>query len=227
MSSDGVIDGASLAKCIKLVDDLGKEINALNDTLREMLLDRIKDDSWCIEAKIDVDRYTDSGWLCSDWAVSFPLKEPRKKEATRYFGYQISLIGDGMSVPGNNEPMLHVFLWGVAAGFKDDQYSFSFPLENDSDEPWCLRNGVLIDWCCGEDAKSWAEQQWTFTLPLVALNSREHLEERIINLSMELLRAKGAEAYRKALQSVTEKLDPYCVHYEVSKSELVRQSPGA
>ena len=142
------------------------------------------------------DRTADSGWVVTDQASSLPLKSKGKgnKGVEGYLGFQISMTGDGIAIPGNKEPLLHVFYWEDPCDFKDEYYAF-FPYLHDDETPFEILHSRLMFW--GDLANTaWNERGWTFSLRLTTLNSPEDLRKFVIAPAMALLRC---EDVRKAL----------------------------
>ncbi len=184
------LDGVTLFKCFDIVSRCGVELNGLIETLNGLIDEKFrlsKDELPCVrdDAKPTYSgRYDDSGWVYRDIAYSFPLKAPRKKTGPdMYFGYQVSMIGDGMQFPGNSEPLLHVFLWNCPIDLNEQYIHFPFV----PDESLSVVDSRLAVW--GEiDPSNWLDRQWCFSLRLTTLNGPEELLERVVKPTIALLK---------------------------------------
>lgn len=188
-----MIDGKTVADCFALVARYGIELNALHETLENLLSEQLT-----IEKSLpcvlvgnteNKDRFDDSGWVANDQACSIPLKSTGKgnKSIEKYLGFQISMTGDGINILGNEEPLLHIFCWGIPINFDDKDY-IGFPLEDDADYPHEILNECLISW--GSWNGSWCDKEWTYSLRLLSINSIDDLKKYVVNPALALL--KGA-----------------------------------
>ena len=134
-----VVDGAALASCFKVVSSCGSEIDTMSDSVLNLFTnafseedDKLKPRPCALNGK-HFSSYCmdDFGWVCTDIAYSLPLKNKAKKytKTLAYLGFQISMTGTGIAAPGNNEPLVHVFLWKEPVDFVND--NMGFPLEED------------------------------------------------------------------------------------------------
>lgn len=187
-----MIDGKSVADCFAFVARCGSELNALRDALENQLsvqLTAEKSSLPCVlvgDAERD-DRLDGSEWLYTDFACSFPLKSKGKgkKSVEQYLGFQTSMSGDGIEIPGNNEPLIHVFCWGYPVDFEDDY--IGFPL--DFEDPHKVVNERLLLW--GDQNASWNERQWTYSLRLMSINTIDDLNKYVVLPALDLLKGKG------------------------------------
>jgi hypothetical protein len=191
------LNGATLTKCFNLVSMAGKEINALYESLSNLLIAGIELSSCPISiykggAK-DYYEMDNNEWIQTDIAWNLPLTSRARinAKAERYLSFQISLVGEGMAAINNDEPLLHMSLWDSPVDFENERMGFPIDIKN---KP-VLRENALIDWGTG-DRKDWTKQVWTFSLRLMSLNSREDLEKYVVNPAIALLRG---EDIRKSL----------------------------
>jgi hypothetical protein len=186
------VNGNTLAGCFSLVAACGKEINGLHDMLANMLVERFterKESLPCVLAgkAINDARMDDSEWVCTDTAFSLPLKAAGrgKKCAEQYVGYQISMSGDGIAIPGNAEPLLHVFCWGSPCDFTSEYYA-GFPHVNDDEDPCEIVCDRLMLWG-SRNSTEWNKRSWCYSLRLVALNSQDDLKTYVVDPALALL----------------------------------------
>ena len=94
-------------------------------------------------------------------------------------------MGDGIAIPGNSEPLLHLYSWVNACDFNEADY-IGFPLEVDKDEPFKIINDRLLVWDSLE-LSEWNKCQWAYSLRLMSLNSPEDLKKHVIKPMLALL----------------------------------------
>ncbi|MBS3904674.1 MAG: hypothetical protein KGZ39_05055 [Simkania sp.] len=185
------VDGKTVTQCFEVVSRVGSEIEALSLMLKDMLNNALKDNNsspYVLAGSDEYDeQYDESGWVCTDMACSFPLKSigKGKKNIERYIGFQISLLGNHIKFQDSNEPLLHVFCWGDACSFEENNY-LGFPLVIQDDESFNIINDRLLLWD-SEDLSQWNKSAWTFSLRLIALNSPDDLMNHIIKPVFALL----------------------------------------
>jgi len=183
-----VFDGVKLTQCFNVVSNAGKEIDALSEILNNQLAKAIAKTSFRLDQKEPIysERNDDSDWISTGIANSFALKSKGKKVADNYLSYQVSLYGDGVGSDENAEPLLHVYLWSVAADYDEDCYMYiPYPASSEED-PWELTyNGQLISWDNFEG--------WTFSIRLTTLNSAQDLEQYVVNPAIALLNGEQPE----------------------------------
>lgn len=190
------IDGKTISGCFKLVSRVGAELEALSDTLANRLVERVRENdtnTFLMASKAIEDcRSDDSTWIYTDISYSLPLKLKGKgnRSAKRYLGYQISTMGDGIELPGNAEPLLHVFCWDRPIDFSEEEY-VGFPLEEDADEAVEIAGDRLISW--GGNARAWYERSWMYSIRLTAINSPADLTKYIVEPALALM--NGVDAH--------------------------------
>jgi hypothetical protein len=188
------IDGKTLADCFSLVAACGKELNYLRDTLANVLEERLREGEASLRCVLGSERIVceyredESTWVYTDMAVSFPLKasDKRTKRAAKYLGYQVSMTGDGIAIPGNKEPLLHVFCWSEPCNFRDGYYA-RFPQETDAEDPCVVVNGRLVMWGI-QEATEWNKRSWCYSLRLTKLNTPEDVKKYVVDPAMALLK---------------------------------------
>lgn len=178
-------------QCMKAVSAFGQEINALCETLDDLLIQEIGKTNLPCKISGPSKGYTrkeDSGWVVTDFANSFPLVGTRvrkEKGAEKYLCYQVSLLGNGIALAEYEEPLVHVCLWQRAICFDDDN-SMGYPLMEDDE--WRLEHNRLIAW--GELNGDWKMAGWTFSLRLLSLNSSQDLLDRVVKPAIALLKGE-------------------------------------
>lgn len=185
------IDGKTLAQCFEMVAKSGSELDGLITALKNMLVEKLEKTGnvWPFVLAGDFqysDRLDDSGWVYTDVTYSLPLKSKGKgkKLAESYLGFQISMHGDGIAVPGQDpEPLLHVFSWGDPMNIADENY-MGFPLCKD--ETLNVIEGRLLTWGT-MDSQQWNSCSWTYSLKLFELNNADDLQKYIIDPAFALL----------------------------------------
>ena len=199
-----IIDGKALVQCFEVVAKCGCELVALSTLLKNMLIKNIgmtKNTFSFVPADKFIEKYRCSAitdWVVTDNAFSLPLKnrDKRKKTVERYLGFQISMAGDGIALPGQDaEPLLHIFCWDAPVEF-DENY-IGFPLE--SDEPFEVIDNRLLLWGTS-DNRQWNNCTWTYSLKLVQLNTIDDLQKNVINPVLALL--SGADVVQSLPDSL-------------------------
>lgn len=187
-----MIDGKTVADCFALVARYGTELKAMNDALENLLSVQLTAEKTFIlvgDAEWD-DRYDDSDWVYTDVACSFPLKSrgKGKSKVEKYLGFQISMTGDGIHIPGNKEPLLHVFCWESPIKF-DDEYYIGFPSDSDPKNPHKCVDDRLMLW--GERSGNWNEHEWVYSLRLMSINSIDDLKKYVVTPALALLKGEN------------------------------------
>lgn len=184
-----IVDGKTISDCFALIARCGAELEGLKDALGNLLSEQLKTKNaspfvLAGNLKID-DRFAagnNSAWVYTDSACNFPLKPQGKKGkniAEGYLGFQISMTGDGIAIPENVEPLLHIFFWEMPVDFDDGNY-IGFPL--DVEESHKITNNRLLNW---------NESQWTYSLRLMSINSIEDLVKYVVEPALTLLSGKN------------------------------------
>ncbi len=193
------VDGKTITQCFELVSQVTKEVEGLCGILPDMIteaLSQIRPPLCKLNGKyVNDSRKDNSEWVITDSAYSFPIKGKSKKNTQAYIGFQISLMGDGIAISGNNEPLLHVFLQEDYCFFEEFNY-IGFPLEYDENDPQLrvINDRLLLwgdkelDW--GTEGFEWNQFHWVYSLRLMALNSPEDLKKHIIEPILNLLRGE-------------------------------------
>lgn len=203
------VDGKTVAQSCELVSRVGLEIDGLSRLLSDMITAALSKATTLpcglAGSVVSNQRTDDSGWVYTDIAYSFPLKGKGKgKQKTElYISFQISLTGDGIAIPKNAEPLLHVYSIGNACDFEADY--IGFPLINDEDEPFEIINDRLLFWG-SQESSEWNKCGWAYSLRLMSLNSPEDLKRHVIEPMLALL---GGESVLNALPDTLPALVKY------------------
>lgn len=191
-----LITGSQVAKSVALVSKIGDEINALQLLLHTQIITGLE------QAELPFvfaggaqysDCVDESGWVYTGIAESFPLKgSRRKKNPEAYLGFQISLEGDGINIPGlnDNEPLIHVFCWNDPCDFSEENYLSFEGLEKDDQSVATVENNRLLVWDGPYETSQTKLGQvgWAYSLRLLSLNTPEDLKRHIIDPAIALLR---------------------------------------
>lgn len=208
------IDGKTLAQCFEMVAKSGSELEGLITSLKNMLVEKFEKNGneWPFALAGDFqysDRLDESGWVYTDVSYSLPLKSRGKRKAECYLGFQISMHGEGIAVPGQDaEPLLHVFCWDDPVNIAAENY-MGFPLYKD--ETLNIREGRLLTWGA-KDSQHWNSCSWTYSLKLLALNNADALEKYAVDPAFALLTGEDV------VKALPDDLVPF-VHY-ASKDNL-------
>jgi hypothetical protein len=185
-------DGTTLTQCFDVVAKCGGELEAMCSTLTELFSNALPaaEAKWVGDASSDT-RPDGSGWVSIDYLWWLPIGPKKSSTKKMYLGYQISLMGDGVAIPGipAQEPLIHVFLWSSVPSFENEYY-LGFPFE--ADQGLVGTENGLIEWNVGEGYE-WSGRPtiWTFSIKLFTLNSREDLLQYVVNPAVGLLNGKN------------------------------------
>jgi hypothetical protein len=165
--------GANLGKCFQVVAQAYKETEALIVALQGLMADidvewSNPDADWD-EEPVQKKR---EGFFYNDYMCSSPLADGS------FLGFQISLMGSGVNLGGNDEPLLHVFNWSYdEEDGKPTLYDgMGYPLAEPQPMLW------------GESLLAWPKDGvWTFSVRLASLTNKMDLEDRIITPIKQLL----------------------------------------
>lgn len=183
------LSGKNIARAYKLVVDCGSEATALMELLGTMVSETLVANGNglpCVLAgEPDSDEDFDEGEnVYISWLLSFPLKRKGKgnNRVERYLSFQISMIGDGCDIPGNDEPLLHVYCWESEPDL--EEYCMSFPL--DADEEMHVVADRLLVW--GDESRmQWNDHGWAYAIKLVNINNPGDLHEHVVKPVVRLL----------------------------------------
>jgi len=187
------IDGKTVTDCFALVACFGKEVDSLRDELGNLLSEQLTAEKSTLPCILGGDSYYDDrcdggNWVYTDLSCCLPLKAKGKgrQSVKKYLGFQISMMGNGMNVPENNEPLLHVFCFDDLIDFEED-FLIGFPLNTVSyaDDSYKVIHERLILW--GERDSSWSDQEWAYSLRLIDINSIEDLKKYVATPALALL----------------------------------------
>jgi hypothetical protein len=170
--------GKNLGKCFKVVSQAYEEMDTLIEALSCMFYERFKDqiDPEAVWNSQPSNKVLQAKWFYDNYLLSIQLND------STHLGFQISLIGSGMNLDGNEEPLLHLFKWDTGEDVPViDNSGMSYPLDTVESNP-VLWGDSFIVWQHGG-----YHLQWTFSLRLVALKNKESLEKHIIEPINKLL----------------------------------------
>lgn len=204
-----VINGEGLSKAFRLVAECGKEINGLRDLLASMIMKALANAS----ADLPCLPVGDPGWepgmdetqtVYTDWLMTLPLKPKGrgKKVVDRYLAFQVSMMGSGCDLPGNQEPLLHVYCWGTAPSFMTNNY-MGFPFDSNYEETVDVVGNRFILWGGVPLSPARNDQGWAYSLRLVGLNTPGDLDLHVIKPTIALLQGTDvAKALPEGLPAV-------------------------
>lgn len=182
-----MVDGKTVAAAFALVSKCGDEVESLSELLAQQMSDAIKGDPklpFIVAGEFDWQYQNDSSdWLVTDIAGSLPLKSKGKgnKRIAAYLGFQISMTGYGIGIPGNGEPLLHVFLWDCAVVF--DEFWIGFPWD---ESEFMVVDDRLMLWS-EHGTAAWGQGEWQYSLRLIDLNTPEEVYRHCVAPALALL----------------------------------------
>ncbi len=186
--------GKSITRSAKILSQAGQEIDALSSLIQEELTKalekmpnvRIASDGWEEDT-----RYDPHEWICTDYSYSLGLKPygKGKQKAVGYLSVQISLMGDGMEVEGNDEPLLHVCWFGEPIDFDEETHLY-FPIYVDEEEKAVSDQEVLLNWA--PEATNWQEMGWAYSFQLATINGVYDIKNKIVTPVLALFNGKSS-----------------------------------
>lgn len=188
-----IVTGKAIAQSFELVTKVSNEIQGLISTLNPLLEAALDASEQCILNGDYIEDWRNnqsSEAVTTDYAYSYPIKSrgKGKSKTERHIGFQISLTGDGISFPNNDEPLLHVFCWTDPVVFEETY--IGFPIEDSEEFPLSIANDRLLVWNQNE-TNQWNEVEWSFSLKLLALNTEGDLDKQVITPILALLDGKS------------------------------------
>lgn len=203
--------GKSIAEAIKFVSRLGAECEYLASALKEalscMLLEPALAKAYEAGGKWSVRRQTDEhGWVYTGLAISLPMIARPKRTIGSYLFVQISLMGEGIEVENNHEPLIHIGKWSWPIDFQETQ--MVFPIHHYDEYSFLLEDECLFHWRCpGYDS------EWCYSVRLMDINSPSDIQRHIVNpLRSLLLDTSATQAFA----------DTAAVRYVLSEKESGR-----
>jgi hypothetical protein len=173
-----IYDGKKLARCFEVASATWKEIECLilifNKTIEESL---VKNNFRYEKLKKRSEQFDDTNWVGTGVGESFGILGFREKKPGRYLGYQISVLGDGMSLAG--EPLIHFIFWNYPLDFSDTYVGFPF----DTEWGHVVESDRLILWPDPDDGKP----EWMFSIRLTSINDEDDVT-RIVQAMTNLLK---------------------------------------
>lgn len=194
--------GRRLAACFRAASSYCLEINALRESLNDLFSREIVKADWpyrFVSPGVALEKHDKSGWMITDIAYSLPLFRRRKGRPSAnpdfYLSYQISLCGNGISMGDNEEPLVHVCFWTTPLDFDEENYMF-YPLSKLGNPT--IKSRRLLVWPVPNNDNR-TDVEWTFSVPLLSLDSSQSLLNRIVHpaialaTEVDLQRAFGEE----------------------------------
>jgi len=192
---------STLADYFKIVQKCGNEldgfIGVLSASLTEALSNNHNLPCRLSEDKVE-EGYDGTHWIYTSYHKSFPLKAKGKgrQPTKRYLSFQIAMTGDHIGYEKNNEPLVHVSLWGGPVDFNtknDDIKNFVIlpDVIDQSDE--IFRERIII-WNEESETEGWLSKYWTFSVRLSKLNSINDIEVNIVNPAMQLINCRPLDS---------------------------------
>ncbi len=127
-------DQKSVMNCFKTVQQLWDEAELMAERLLDLLEQSYPGSSGqIIDSKVQYGYEDESSeeFVYTDTIRTLSIQKTRpgrkSKKADAYFGFQLSFMGDGCDIPGNESPLLHMFYVESFEPDFDDELYFGFP----------------------------------------------------------------------------------------------------
>lgn len=193
------VTGKEVACCFELVNRIWKEIDLMADRLGDLLKkgideaglhvidgSRSKDLTLVEDAVFD----DDHSEVLIGRIHNIPVKtRPRLQRPDRFFGFQISLADTLIAIPGNEEPVIYLYM-STGAEMSFGEWFMSFPMDPDEDETdFEVQDGIVLKWVDGSivyavrlmDLQSEADLRALCIEPLMALYNDQSVEQAFGN----------------------------------------------
>ncbi|OFC34840.1 hypothetical protein [Acidithiobacillus caldus] len=145
------LEGKNLVSCFDVVNQTWREVELMAERLtsiltKELDTNRLRISTNRISEEPDLAEFDDN---YSDVSIGLikciPVKTKGKKAPDLYFGFQVSLAGNLIAVPGNEEPIVYMMMSTEEFGF--DHWWLAFPLCKEEDDLKIeVENDVLLRW---------------------------------------------------------------------------------
>jgi len=170
--------GKSITESVRFITNVGEQIESLVRLVKDELslsMEKIKAfktaNEWTNEVRRD-----EYEWVVTDYAHCIALKPISKGNhgVAGYLGIQISLVGDGIDIENNEEPLLHVCWFNDPLDFEIEY--FGIPI--DEEAIFTVINGVIFDWNPGVEI--FRDQRWSYSLRLTSINTPDDVKRKIV-----------------------------------------------
>ncbi|CAI3806622.1 hypothetical protein GLGCALEP_04106 [Pseudomonas sp. MM221] len=196
--------GKAISAAVAYVSKVGVECEALASLIKqelgelcrqEPLHSRHEPGVWSSSYKTDA-----TGWVFSAAAWTLPLTAKDKPECAMHLAFQMSFLCDNAAGGFSPEPLLHINLWDGPTDVRSECY-MGFEMFGLSPRTIVrLNDGCarLFRW----GAEEGAAEQWTYTLPLAAINNLDDIRSLICKpISVLLANVDEGEAVLDEMQS--------------------------
>jgi len=120
----------AVMSCFKTAQKLWDEADIMAERLLDLLKKDVPESFKIIDSELQYGYDENFGDLVrTDEIRTIKFKKPknRTKKADATIGFQISFMGDGCDIPGNESPLLHMFYVESFEPDFDDELYFGFP----------------------------------------------------------------------------------------------------
>lgn len=173
--------GKAISAAVAYVSKVGVECEALANLIKQELGELFRQGAlhsmyepggWSSSYSTDT-----TGWVFSAAAWTLPLAAKGKPEATVHLAFQMSFLCDNAEGGFSPEPLLHINLWDCPTNVRSDCY-MGFEMFGIAPRTIArLQDGSarLFRW----EAQEGAAEQWTYSLPLAAINSLDDIRSQV------------------------------------------------
>lgn len=196
--------GKTITESVRLISKAGEQIESLVIIIKEELSEMINkleyfmrfENDWISDV-----RHDENEWVVTDYAhgTCLKLKGKGNRGAAGHLSFQISLLGDGMKIEGNEEPLLHICWWDDDINFEDGNY-FGVPFDEETE--FSVENGVIVNFSPSYESVS--DQRWSYSLRLTSINTPDDVKNKIIKPVVQLFN-KGIIEAVTSLEKLKEK----------------------
>lgn len=173
--------GKAISAAVAYVSKVGVECEALAKLIKQELGELFRQGplhssyepgEWSSSYRTDA-----TGWVFSAAAWTVPLAAKGKPEATVHLAFQMSFLCDDAEGGFSPEPLLHINLWDAPTNVRSECY-MGFEMSGISAKSIARLQDAsarLFRW----EAEEGAVEQWTYSLPLAALNNLDDIRSQV------------------------------------------------
>ncbi len=163
------VNGKDIVCCFNTVNQIWDEIELMADRLTTLLRKAIADSDLHVDENEEVDYAEfddDHCGVCTGMIKTIAVKSGgRKKSPDLFFGFQVSLAGNLIGIPGNEEPVLYMIKSSENFDFGKGWIGFPLCEQDDDDINFSVENNIVLKW----------EDTLAFGVKLLSLNGEKDL----------------------------------------------------
>jgi hypothetical protein len=144
------VNGKDIVCCFNTVNQIWEEIELMADRLTTLLRRRIADSDLHVDENDEADYEVfddDHSNVFIGMIKTVAVKSSRKKrKPDLFFGFQVSLAGKLISIPGNEEPILYMIKSSEKFDFSKGWIEFPLCEQDGDDINFSVENNIVLQW---------------------------------------------------------------------------------